>query len=408
MEAEAAGSGPGATTVGGEGGGRLAELAAVAGRMDGGPERDAAFVKAAREALSSGPRSRRGSFSGRAVAVARGVVARELRGPPGGPERAATFLQGLLPEPQEKLHLAPLHADFVRCCLLSRRHLDALPLLEQELSDFSDRKSVGLTVRDFLLFHYYGGVTFLGLRRYSEALQFFAAVLATPAQAESAITEAAWKKFLAASLILHGRHTALPKYCSKVVSRQVKKCKAYEELRVAFLERDPASLRRVVAAHQEHWEKDGNLGLIKLCASAQTRSKVKLLARAYVNLQLDVFAQKLGLPGGVPEAERLLLRMVTAGELSARIDQVRGVVTFAPQGTGAGKKGAPETLEALREGLARATAVGERVRAVNNSLSLDKKFISKSLAVSTKIDAYRSGGDSDMGPFMDFAGGVGI
>ncbi len=52
--------------------------------------------------------------------------------------------------------------------------------------------------------------------------------------------------------------------------------------------------------------------------------------------------------------------------------------------------------------------MGERVRAVNNSLSLDKKFISKSLAVSTKIDAYRSGGDSDMGPFMDFAGGVGI
>ncbi len=394
--------------AGGEGGGRLAELAAVAGRMDLGLERDAAFVQAARDALSSGPRSRRGSFSGRAVVVARGLVERELRGPPGGPERAAAFLRGLLPDLQEKLHLAPLHADFVRCCLLARLHLDALPLLEQELADFSDRKSVGLTVRDFLLFHYYGGVVFLGLRRYSEALQFFAAVLATPAQAESAITEAAWKKFLAASLILHGRPTALPKYCSKVVSRQVKKCKAYEELRAAFLERDPSSLRRVIAAHQARWDKDGNLGLIKLCPSAQTRSRVKLLARAYINLQLDVFALKLGLPGGVPEAERLLLRMVTAGELSARIDQVRGVVTFAPQGTGAGKEGAPETLEALREGLARATAVGERVRAVNDSLSLDKKFISKSLAVSTKIDAYRAACDSDMGPFMDFAGGVGI
>lgn len=369
--AEVAAAGPG-----GEDGGRLAELAAVAGREDLGPEQDAAFIHAAREALQG---SQSGSFSGRSVAVARGVVARELRGGPGGAGRAVAFLQGLLPAHPgpETFTLMPLHSDFVRCCLLARLHLEALSLLELEGVILPDRRTAGPTAQDFMLYHYYGGVVFLGLRRYADAQRFFAIVLTAPAQAESAITEAAWKKYLATALLLHVPAASLPKHCSKAVQRQIKKCKEYEEFRAAFESGNSKQLQDVLAQHRARWVSDGNLGLLKLCVEAQVRFQVRRLASAYVNLRLDVLAQKLGLQGAAL-AEQLLVKMVSAGQISARIDQARGVVTFDAE-----EAAAPDALEALRGGLAHASALNEKVRAFNESLDLDKKFVSKHLSLAS-------------------------
>ena len=114
--------------------------------------------------------------------------------------------------------LTPAHPLLLQCCLLGKfyglaeDHLYPQGTMRAQFKclDVVDPKTTGLVVKDFFLYCYYGGMTLVGLKRYSEALDFFLRAFAVPATQVSAIVVASYKKYLLVSLLLHGQGETPP------------------------------------------------------------------------------------------------------------------------------------------------------------------------------------------------------
>ncbi|MCO5597082.1 hypothetical protein L7F22_051156 [Adiantum nelumboides] len=89
------------------------------------------------------------------------------------PMRAVTPLHiaiiKLQPSPQ---YLTALHADFFLACLLAKCYNAALSILNEQIFEIDPKKCV-LTAKDFLLYCYYGGMLYLGLKQFDKALECF-------------------------------------------------------------------------------------------------------------------------------------------------------------------------------------------------------------------------------------------
>ncbi len=89
------------------------------------------------------------------------------------PIRAA--LQKLRPPGLEAL--TPAHADFLQVCLVAKCYSAAIPVLEEEIFDVAP-DATATTPKDLLLYCYYGGMIYTGLKDYKKALTFFKTVRA--------------------------------------------------------------------------------------------------------------------------------------------------------------------------------------------------------------------------------------
>lgn len=63
-------------------------------------------------------------------------------------------------------------ADFVQLCLLAKCYRTALPVIDDEIFEVST-ETTGLQPKDMLLYYYYGGRVYVGLKMYKKALEFF-------------------------------------------------------------------------------------------------------------------------------------------------------------------------------------------------------------------------------------------
>lgn len=231
---------------------------------------------------------------------------------------------------QEKAVLTPLHAQFLYLCLHSKCYFAAMEILDQTIVEIHSQLQLVTSV-DFLGYAYYGGLLFLGEKRYQDALNFFQLAVTAPAVTLSAFVIEAYKKLLLVTLISKGERAMLPKYTPFVVVRHVENhCPVYTELVNAFvIDKDLTALQKVVTKKNELFVQENNLGLVKQVVQAFKQQKLLQLKRTYATIELTQIAMVAGIVNSdAHAAEKLLLHLISTGQMDAIIDKQKAMARF--------------------------------------------------------------------------------
>lgn len=360
-----------------------------------------------------------------------------ISGHGGSPLFAVSVLRAALVKLRPTVnHLTPAHVEFVKLCVFAHAHHRALAIVDDNL--FNVDMESGITVEDVLLYAYYAGMAYCGARKFVKARDMFLRCMSTPATSVSAIAIEAYKKFVLVSLIIDGKvaHAALvdavPRSLSAVLGRTAE---AYQELAQTSSSKgvtrsgqygkapagataddlasgkkrrgdevgEPAAgaassstatstgaaaatpsstIDRIALRHIDRLRADGNLGLLKQAVAAEQRINVKRQTKTYLTMSLAAIAQRAGLPNAAA-AEDLLLQMIEAGEIFAKISARDGMVVF--QDVGDALSGA-EQLAHMNGLIDKVMQLGRNVRDLEHELQLDPALIKKQL-VSANAEA---------------------
>ncbi|ORY06177.1 hypothetical protein K493DRAFT_404095 [Basidiobolus meristosporus CBS 931.73] len=276
--------------------------------------------------------------------------------------------------------LTPLHPILIKECLLGKLYTDALSVLDTNITEL-DPKTTHIKVQDHLLYHYYGAMVYIGLKKFSRAAEFLELVIATPSLATSAIQVEAYKKQLLVSLLLEGQLISLPKYTAQCVIQNIKVlCAPYLDFASAYSSLNMARVRAELGVHESTFIKDKNHGLILQCLDALYRRNILQLTRTYLTLSMEDIARTVGLEGptATQEAEKYVLQMIESGDIFASIH-------YRPEGSMVSFEENPdchntsETLAILHQKLQLASEIGKRVGKMEQDIACSKEYLAKIL-----------------------------
>ena len=109
------------------------------------------------------------------------------------------------------------HSELMICCVQSGYYHLAFPTLEQELISVQGENSV--KAQDNLLFHYYSGLIYIGVKQYNKALESFVFALTSPSECLSCIQIECYKKYILLCLIQKQNLVNLPRYTPNNLKR---------------------------------------------------------------------------------------------------------------------------------------------------------------------------------------------
>ncbi|POM78788.1 COP9 signalosome complex subunit 3 [Phytophthora palmivora] len=278
--------------------------------------------------------------------------------------------------------LTPLHAQWLYLCLHSKCYFAAMELLDETLVEIHSQSHL-VTCVDFLGYAYYGGLLYLGEKRYQDALDFFQLAITAPAVSLSAFVIEAYKKLLLVTLILRGEAVVLPKYTPFVVTRHVENhCTAYADLANAFVvDKDLAAVQEVVVKNEELFIQEGNFGLVKQVVQAFKQRKLLQLTRTYATIELTEIATAAGMSSSdAVAAEKMLLTLISNGQMDAIIDKQKAMVRFVLENEDGGAyqdelQGA--ATRKLQEEMEKLVMVASQLRYMDVELVTSAKFQSR-------------------------------
>lgn len=290
----------------------------------------------------------------------------------------------------------------VQSCITAKCYKAAIPILDhfaiQIESDVTGIESV-----DTRLYFYYGGICYVGMKKYNKALEFFEAVISAPAVVISAIMVEAYKKYVLISLCHKGELGNLPRYTNSSLVRLFKQlCPGYEEFLTSFQTRSVEDLHKVAENHAEHFIKDGNMGLVKQTIQALYRQNIQRLTKTYITLSLQNITEQVNLPNP-DETERRVFRMIQQNEVFATINQKDGMVEFLenPEQYSNNK-----TLNYLDKQIHGGITLTKVVKRIDEEIALDGKYIQKILQAERGPGRWQAGegGEEEMGMAIDKPG----
>jgi len=186
--------------------------------------------------------------------------------------------------------------------------------------------SPSLTVRDYLYYFYYAGLTHIALKQLDQALDHLAMCQIVPGDSCSMIQIDAQKKYMLVSLIVNGKVVPLPEFVPhRLAKSHAKCCRAYSELEDAFTDCQ-AEMEKVLGRNYETYEKDYNIGLVHQVIKAQEIARVRRLRNVYASCSVAVAATQAQIENS-DRAKKIIVHLIKEGELSATID-ANEVVTF--------------------------------------------------------------------------------
>mmetsp|Transcript_20368 Transcript_20368/g.28215 ORF Transcript_20368/g.28215 Transcript_20368/m.28215 type:complete len:283 (+) Transcript_20368:275-1123(+) len=248
-----------------------------------------------------------------------------------------------------------------------------LEVLNKDIYE-ADPEKTGIVPRDFLLYCYYGGMIYIGLKQWSKALELFLHAISAPTVALSAITVEAFKKYSVVALIHHGRVPPFPKYTSSVVQRHLKLCaQPYTELETAYITRKMDVLKAAVEKHSAAFVKDKNLGLVKQCLNSLCKRNIQQLTQTYLTLSLEDIASEVGLVSS-QDVEMQLLRMIDAKEIHASINQKDGMVSFSEDPE---EYNSAAMLARMDKEVQNMMQIAQKVAQVDNQVSCSHAYVTK-------------------------------
>lgn len=299
--------------------------------------------------------------------------------------------------------LTPIHSQFFYLCLHAKCYFAAMEVLDQYVMCalviralchccwtnalllfrplFEIHSQHGLvTSVDFLSYAYYGGLLYVGQKRYQEAIDFFTMAVTAPAVSLSAFVIESYKKLVLTSLILHGEPPVLPKYTPFVVTRHVEThCAPYVELSKAFSpSKDVAKCVEVTQKHAVAFVKDANFGLVKQSIDALKQKKLLQLTRTYVTIALGEMTKASGWDESeVVAGEKTLLELIAKGEMAAVIDKQKAMVKFVLEDEDSDGAYAGDAMLRLQEEMQKLMLVSSQLRTMDAEVVTSAKFQSR-------------------------------
>ncbi|KAH6562688.1 hypothetical protein BASA50_003013 [Batrachochytrium salamandrivorans] len=234
------------------------------------------------------------------------------------------------------VHLTPIHVLLLKHCLLARNYKAAHQVLLAEITDIASPVAP-IRVQDFLLYHYYGGLAYIGNKDFVAALQFFEICLCTPSNAPSAIQIEAFKRHVLVSLLLNGAALPLPKSVAHTVARS---CRSqafyYTEFASAYSSLNSARALAKASLYSERFAADRTTGLVHQCLADLIRRKIRKLTDTYLTLSLSDIIKAISLgdssvTGNADpsnEAEVHVVRMIDSNQILATISHLDGGMVY--------------------------------------------------------------------------------
>jgi len=311
--------------------------------------------------------------------------------------RAITPLKTAINKIGSGEHITPQHQMFVLACITAKCYKAAIPILERFVYKIGP-ETTGVESVDTRLYFYYGGICFVGMKKYPNALQFFEAVISAPAVVLSAVMFEAYKKYILVSLILRGEVPNLPRYSHTSLVRVFKQMyPAYDEFTNSFATRSVEDLHKVAENHAEHFNKDGNLGLVKQAIQALYRQNIQRLTKTYITLSLQNITEQTSL-SNVTETERRVFNMIQHGQVFATINQKDGMVEFLENPE---KYNNSQTLKYLDRQIHQTITLTNVVTKIDEEIGLEDKYLHKIIQAERTPGRFGEGGDDDLGMVSD-------
>ena len=272
-------------------------------------------------------------------------------------------------------YLTPVHSQLLCLCLKTKNYKVGFNLIENKIFDV-DTDITGLTPRDMLLYYYYGGLVYIGVKEFSKAYNFFDSAMQVPALALNAIMVESAKKLVLVSLLVHGKYLGISKNASNLVHRHMKTfCSLYIDFATAFERDDVEKAYKILNDNTQIIKDDNNLGLVKQCLSALHRRNIQKLTSTYVTLSLVDIAKAARLKDA-KEAEQLLFKMIDNGQINARINQLDGMVTFE-EDTESSNFASPFTTQILDRHIQRSIEFTKRLKRMDDEISSSTAYIAR-------------------------------
>ncbi|KAJ8657904.1 hypothetical protein O0I10_006432 [Lichtheimia ornata] len=286
--------------------------------------------------------------------------------------------------------LTCLHATFAKECLLAKMYRYPLPILDTDIVNV-DPQSHDISIKSFLLYHYYGAMIYIGNKNFERAIEFLVLTISAPSHAVSAIQIEAYKKFILTSLIHYGYIPPLPKYTYHMIEKTFKaKHQPYMSIVDAFESKGVERFKSVIETNREVLNADANMGLAKQCLQALSRETIKRLTNVYVTLSLREMATMLEpIEGDRPytehDVERLLVEMIEKEQIHAKLSITQGehgeqikMVNFEEEQV----QDTAETTNDLEKRIFDAAAVGKQISIMDKAEGLTKDFQTKYMNIS--------------------------
>jgi len=308
-----------------------------------------------------------------------------------GIEPLRQAIQRIAPGPT---FLTPQHWMFTLCCIQAKACNIAIPVLDQDAFQI-DTDSTALDSKDVRLFFYYGGVAYMGMKKFQQAIDYFKAVITAPAVVPSAIMVEAYKKYVLASLLATGQVDSVPRYTTNTLLRHIKQlCAPYDELATAYSTHSTDDVHKCAETNHEVFNKDSNFGFVKQVASSLYRRNIQRLTKTYITLSVEDIAKTVKLHSR-DAAEQEVLNCIERGEIFATVSHKDGMVSFNEN---------PEqydtnvTLHTLDNSLRKTMDLSDTLQTVDEQITLSQKYLEK--IVGDKGGRWQGGGGAS-GP-QDF------
>ncbi|EXJ94748.1 hypothetical protein A1O1_03145 [Capronia coronata CBS 617.96] len=263
--------------------------------------------------------------------------------------------------------LTSTHRSFIRLCLLSQAYSEAIDILDRPiyhipttqvdprtykyLCSSSDptwtylTSATGLThpvsSRTYLEYYLLGGMCYLAMRRYKDALFFLEVVITAPVlqNVASSIMVEAYKKWLLVGLLLRGAAPSIPKSASQSAMKHIRAAaKPYECVADAFKVGNAQKLRAEIEAGGNIWQEEGNYGLMVEVFEAFRKFSVLRLGRTYDALPISEVARRTSPDASNVDETRVYLEtLIAGGDVKAAISDADGtkdqILRFQPAAT---------------------------------------------------------------------------
>nr|CAG8450765.1 4775_t:CDS:10 [Entrophospora candida] len=170
-------------------------------------------------------------------------------------------------------HLTNVHQVFIKECLLSKCYKQALQILDTDITEI-ELVGTGITYQDHLLYHYYGAMVYIGLKKYEPSIVF----------------------------------------------RSIKnQCQPYQDYASAFEALSVKKLRIEFNKSIEVFKKDNNFGLAKQTLDAIYSRNIQQLTQTYLTLSLTDIADTVGLEG--PNAHKIAEDRYNTSNTISKLEQ---------------------------------------------------------------------------------------
>jgi len=293
----------------------------------------------------------------------------------GNPVRAVKIMKIAIGKIAPAYHLTPQHSLFLRACLSAKCYKASLPVLD-EFVYLIDPKISGVRSEDTRSFYYYGGICYIGLKKWEKAIEFFETVISAPAITASAIMVEAYKKLVLVSLIHKGEVGNLPKQTNQSVVRILKTiCNPYEELATAYSTRSLEDLGKVIDNNCKPFLEDFNLGLIGQVKQSLVDQNINRLTATYSTITTAGLLENTGILE-VREAEARLMKMVETRGFSAKIHQKDGFISFE---SNSDAFDTDDTVHHFRDHIKSVVTLHKFVASVDRSIEQSDRYVQKLL-----------------------------